>query len=187
MAFARSSVISENSLHALRRLRLNPDRISCLPRNAKLSTAEFPRSQQQQRPGQRQQRELPRIKVSRIPIHSNPLQSALRTPSHPAVLLFFRPKQSQTPLFLGLGILGVSAWAAFVLYATNQERLSSSVMRQIVHRLRDPENAALVEVLGVGIVPEPAWYLAGDPWISGAVSNNVLDFSISVSHGAFAR
>ncbi|KDQ14124.1 hypothetical protein BOTBODRAFT_32912 [Botryobasidium botryosum FD-172 SS1] len=96
--------------------------------------------------------------------------------------------KSQVPFFLTIGVLGVSAWAGFVLYATNQERLSSSVMRQILHKLRDAENSAIAEVLGVGIAPEPAWYMAGDPWISGAINllqgNVDLSFRVKGSKGS---
>lgn len=64
-------------------------------------------------------------------------------------------------------VLGVSAWGAFYLYAANQERLASSVVRQIMSTVRD--NAALDEALGASIRFEPVWWLNGDPYINGGV------------------
>lgn len=56
----------------------------------------------------------------------------------------------------------------FLLFATNQERLASSIVKQIIQTVR--ENEELRDVLGDAIRPEPAWYLNGNPWISGSVS-----------------
>lgn len=58
----------------------------------------------------------------------------------------------------------------------NQERLSSSVVRQILQTAR--EDKALQVVLGDAIRFEPTWYLNGDPWISGSVR---VSFSLLVS------
>lgn len=72
-------------------------------------------------------------------------------------------------MLLALCVAGVSIWAAFFAYATNQEKLTSSVVKQILSELREcPE---LVEALGDSIRFEPAWWLNGDPWITGSVSN----------------
>ncbi|EPQ57790.1 DUF1783-domain-containing protein [Gloeophyllum trabeum ATCC 11539] len=85
--------------------------------------------------------------------------------------------KSRWPLVLVASALGVTAWAAFYLYATNQEKLSSSVMKQIMNMVKDdPE---LREVLGEAIRPEPKWYLNGDPWIEGVI--NVLQGHCDVS------
>ena len=65
-------------------------------------------------------------------------------------------------------MFGCAAWGAFYAYAQNQEKISSSVFKQILTIVRD--NAELQELLGEAIRPEPAWYLNGDPWITGAVS-----------------
>jgi cytochrome c oxidase assembly factor 1 len=76
-------------------------------------------------------------------------------------------KQSKTPLFIGFGVLGLSAWGAFLLYAMNQERLSSSVVQQLISRLKiDPRVGS---ILGQSIRFEPQWWALGDPYISGAV------------------
>ena len=50
----------------------------------------------------------------------------------------------------------------------NQERLSSSVVRQIMRTVKD--NGELKEILGEAIRPQPEWWLNGDPWIEGSVS-----------------
>lgn len=76
--------------------------------------------------------------------------------------------QSRIPAILALGVLGISAWAGFILYATNQERLASSVTRQVLTQLRaSPEVAAQ---LGRGVVAEPTWWMLGQPYVDGAVS-----------------
>lgn len=69
---------------------------------------------------------------------------------------------------LAFGFVGVAGWGAFIKYTTNQERLASSVVRQILQNLR--ESDLVRETLGEGVRPEPTWYLNGDPWIDGTVS-----------------
>ena len=54
------------------------------------------------------------------------------------------------------------------MYAANQERLSSAVVRQIMSNVG--ANAALQETLGDAIRFEPVWWLNGDPYIKGGVS-----------------
>ena len=52
-------------------------------------------------------------------------------------------------------------------FATNQEKLSSSVFRSILRGLKaDPQ---LKESLGEAIRPQPEWYLNGDPYVKGHV------------------
>ena len=68
---------------------------------------------------------------------------------------------------LAFGALGVGAWGAFMLYVANQERLSSSVMQQLMAAVR--ESAELRAALGEAIRPEPVWWMNGDPWVHGAV------------------
>jgi cytochrome c oxidase assembly factor 1 len=75
--------------------------------------------------------------------------------------------QKRWPLILAVSCLGLTGWAAFLLVATNQEKLSSSIVRQILRTARD--NVELKELLGGAIRPEPAWILNGDPWINGKV------------------
>lgn len=64
-------------------------------------------------------------------------------------------------------MLGTTAWGAFYFYAANQERLSSSVMRQVMSTIR--ESPELERALGDAIRPEPVWWLNGDPVVNGAV------------------
>jgi cytochrome c oxidase assembly factor 1 len=61
----------------------------------------------------------------------------------------------------------LSAWGAFVFYATNMERLSSSVVRQLGFNLRS--NELVKDTLGVDLALEGKWWLGGEPWINGAV------------------
>ena len=79
--------------------------------------------------------------------------------------------QSKWPAILALGALGVSAWGLFMVFVTNQEKLSSSIMQQIMNTVK--ENPELREVLGEAIRPEPVWWMNGDPWIDGAVRTHV--------------
>lgn len=78
--------------------------------------------------------------------------------------------QRRWPILLAFATVGISAWGLFLAWSENQERLSSSVMRQVMDIVRDsPE---LKEVLGEAIRPEPVWWLNGDPWITGSVRVN---------------
>ncbi|KZP29057.1 hypothetical protein FIBSPDRAFT_728053, partial [Athelia psychrophila] len=65
----------------------------------------------------------------------------------------------------------------FLLVATNQEKMSSSVLRQIIRTVRD--NEELRGMLGETIRPAPEWWLNGDLWIEGAI--NTLQGSIDLS------
>ena len=81
--------------------------------------------------------------------------------------------QRRWPILLAFATVGVSAWGLFLAWSENQERLSSSVMRQIMDTVRgSPE---LKELLGEAIRPEPVWWLNGDPWITGSVRDNVAE------------
>lgn len=62
---------------------------------------------------------------------------------------------------------GLGAWAAFIFYATNLERASSSVVRQLTSNLREAD--AVKEILGDNIRLEDKWWLGGEPYIDGAV------------------
>lgn len=53
-------------------------------------------------------------------------------------------------------------------YATNQEKLSSTVFRSIMRSVK--ADAELREILGDAIRPQPEWWLNGDPHITGHVS-----------------
>ena len=75
--------------------------------------------------------------------------------------------QRAWPGLLVVCIGGVGVWAAFLAYAANQERLSSSAMRRVLSELRESEDVRTV--LGDAVRPEPTWYLNGSPWVSGSV------------------
>ena len=86
--------------------------------------------------------------------------------------------QKKWPILLALTVLGTSSWAAFYAYAANQERLSSSVYKQILKTIK--EHPELQAAIGDAIRPEPTWWLNGDPWISGGVRLvSVLNFARS--------
>ncbi|CDO73640.1 hypothetical protein BN946_scf185014.g110 [Trametes cinnabarina] len=73
-----------------------------------------------------------------------------------------------------------------MVFVTNQEKLSSSIMQQIMTTVR--ESPELREVLGEAIRPEPVWWMNGDPWISGAIhipgGNIDLSFRVKGHKGA---
>jgi len=87
------------------------------------------------------------------------------------------PYRRAWPGILAVCIGGVSAWAAFLAYAANQERLSSSAMRRVLSDLRDSEDVRAV--LGNAVRPEPTWYLNGSPWVHGSVK--MLQGNIDIS------
>ncbi|CAE6391021.1 unnamed protein product [Rhizoctonia solani] len=104
-------------------------------------------------------------------------------PSRPR-LVHERPKQkelpimrSRAPALIGLGILGVTAWAGFVVYATNQERLASSVTKQVLTQVRASQEIAAE--LGQGVVAEPTWWMVGQPYVDGAI--NLLQGKVDIS------
>jgi hypothetical protein len=75
--------------------------------------------------------------------------------------------QRAWPGILAVCVGGVSAWAAFLAYAANQERVSSSAMRRVLGELRESEDVRAA--LGDAVRPEPKWYLNGSPWVYGSV------------------
>jgi cytochrome c oxidase assembly factor 1 len=87
--------------------------------------------------------------------------------------LFLEPiPQKRWPLIAAFVAVGLVGWAAFLLVVTNQEKLSSSVVRQIMRTVKDSKE--LREMLGEAIRPQPAWWLNGDPWIEGSVSTRLF-------------
>ncbi|KAK7693934.1 hypothetical protein QCA50_003508 [Cerrena zonata] len=96
------------------------------------------------------------------------------------------PLQKKWPIILALSVFGTGAWAAFYAYAANQERLSSSVYKQVLKTIK--ENPELQAVIGDALRPEPTWWLNGDPWISGGIhllqGNVDLSFRVKGSEGA---
>jgi len=86
-------------------------------------------------------------------------------------------QKKRWPLIAAFIVAGVAGWAAFLLVVANQEKLSSSVVRQIMRTVKD--NEELKEVLGEALRPQPEWWLNGDPWIEGAI--NMLQGNVDVS------
>lgn len=109
------------------------------------------------------------------PPAQQPPVETFSSPSKPRLYYARPPSKSDLPeikkrwpLVLAFAALGVAGWAAFLLFVTNQEKLASSVVKQILQTVR--EHDGLKDVLGDAIRPEPTWYLNGDPWISGSVN-----------------
>ncbi|KDQ33120.1 hypothetical protein PLEOSDRAFT_1099102 [Pleurotus ostreatus PC15] len=80
-----------------------------------------------------------------------------------------RPEPSKKwPVILAAVTGGVLAWSAFLTYITNQEKISSSVVRQIMRSVK--ESVELRDHLGEAIRPQPEWWLNGDPRIKGNIN-----------------
>lgn len=69
----------------------------------------------------------------------------------------------------GLGGLLLFTWGGFVLFAMNEERLSSSVVKRVLGGVSSHES--IRGLLGDGIALEPAWFLMGTPRIGGQVES----------------
>ncbi len=76
--------------------------------------------------------------------------------------------QRRWPAVLALSVVGVAAWGVFYSYATNQQKISSSVFKQVLRTAREDEG--LRDVLGEALRPQPEWWLNGEPRVLGAVS-----------------
>ncbi|KAJ6604243.1 cytochrome oxidase assembly protein 1, partial [Mycena vulgaris] len=81
------------------------------------------------------------------------------------------------PTVVGLTALVLTGWAAFLTYVTNETKVTSSVVKQILRTLKG--NDQLVETLGLAIRPQPEWWLNGYPIIHGQI--NQLQGNIDVS------
>ncbi|KAJ4468724.1 cytochrome oxidase complex assembly protein 1-domain-containing protein [Lentinula aciculospora] len=75
--------------------------------------------------------------------------------------------QRSWPTIVAFAVVGVAGWTVFLTYVTNQEKISSSVVKQIMRELREDE--ALRAVLGDAIRMQGEWWLNGDPRIIGSV------------------
>ncbi len=83
---------------------------------------------------------------------------------------------------MALAVVGVAGWVAFYTFVTNQEKISSSVVKQTLRTVRS--DAAVKEVLGEAIRPQPEWWLNGDPRIIGSVRNGygTSEYMLNVWH-----
>ncbi|KAJ3832775.1 cytochrome oxidase complex assembly protein 1-domain-containing protein [Lentinula raphanica] len=90
------------------------------------------------------------------------------------------------PAIVAFALVGIAGWTAFLTYVTNQEKISSSVVKQIMRELREDEE--LRTVLGDAIRMQGEWWLNGDPRIIGSIStmqgNIDVSFRIKGSKGA---
>lgn len=59
-----------------------------------------------------------------------------------------------------------------MLFATNEERLSSAVIRRITAAV--VSDSKIYEALGHNITMEPSWYLFGSPRIAGQVGDRLV-------------
>ncbi|KAF7308780.1 DUF1783-domain-containing protein [Mycena kentingensis (nom. inval.)] len=81
------------------------------------------------------------------------------------------------PTVLGVTVVVVAGWAAFLGYVTNETKCTSSVVKQIVRTLK--ADNALRESLGLALRPQPEWWLNGYPVIHGSI--NQLQGNVDVS------
>ncbi|WWC60230.1 uncharacterized protein I303_102796 [Kwoniella dejecticola CBS 10117] len=100
-------------------------------------------------------------------------EEAFKGPSRPR-LIYERPGErdlpkitNKLPYVVALGLLGLG-WGLFLLHATNAERLSSSVLRQVTFQLRNSKEA--IAVLGENVRLVENWWALGQPWISGTIN-----------------
>ncbi|KAJ7462785.1 cytochrome oxidase complex assembly protein 1-domain-containing protein, partial [Mycena galericulata] len=94
--------------------------------------------------------------------------------------------EKRWPAVLGLTAVVLTGWAAFLTYVTNETKVTSSVVKQILRTLKaDPK---LAETLGLAIRPQPEWWLNGYPIIHGQINqlqgNIDLSFKIKGSKGS---
>ncbi|KAH6902703.1 cytochrome oxidase complex assembly protein 1-domain-containing protein [Coprinopsis sp. MPI-PUGE-AT-0042] len=85
--------------------------------------------------------------------------------------------KSRWPAALAALTVAGGCWGLFMTYATNQEKISSSVFRSIMRSVRG--DSQVRELLGEAVRPAPEWWLNGDPRIEGRISQ--LQGNIDVS------
>lgn len=78
-----------------------------------------------------------------------------------------QPKSYKTPAFL-LILFSLITWSAFTAHATNRERLSSAVLKNVVDKIRESEQVRAE--MGDDVNLKRETILAGDPWIRGSVN-----------------
>lgn len=108
------------------------------------------------RPYMRTERDLPPVKVSTL-ITSLPVHS-----------LRYDIWQKRWPMLIAMSTFTIASWAAFYAFHINKEKLSTSVVRQLLYTIsHDKELAA---VLGDNVNIQPRWWVNGRGWVNGAVS-----------------
>ncbi|CAK5265257.1 unnamed protein product [Mycena citricolor] len=78
------------------------------------------------------------------------------------------------PTVLGITAIVLVGWAGFLTYVTNETKVTSSVVKQILRTIK--AEAPLQEVLGYAIRPQPEWWLNGYPIIHGQACCVVFRF-----------
>ncbi|SPO34672.1 uncharacterized protein PSFLO_00143 [Pseudozyma flocculosa] len=84
----------------------------------------------------------------------------------PRLIALFSPLllQNRKPVFILAALIALGSWSAFASFATNKERLSSSVFKSALVQLKD--SAEVQRALGDPIMLVPSTF--GDPWVSGS-------------------
>ncbi|KAF9264511.1 DUF1783-domain-containing protein [Marasmius fiardii PR-910] len=90
------------------------------------------------------------------------------------------------PFVLAFSLLGLAGWGGFMTVVTNQEKITSSVFKQVMRSIRnDPK---VNDAIGDAIRPQPEWWLNGDPNIRGQIStmqgNVDMSFRVKGSKGS---
>ncbi|KAJ6626836.1 cytochrome oxidase complex assembly protein 1-domain-containing protein [Mycena sp. CBHHK59/15] len=122
---------------------------------------------------------------SRI-VLGRPFSEQNATPSHgrPSLYSNFKPGhrdlpriEKRWPTVLGITAVVMCGWAGFLTYVTNETKVTSSVVKQILRTIKSDYH--LAESLGQAIRPQPEWWLNGYPIIHGQI--NQLQGNIDVS------
>jgi len=74
------------------------------------------------------------------------------------------------PTFAAAGLTALTLWTGFLLYTTNQERLSSSVVRQFVLKTKRTQHPEVRDALGDNIELEPVWWMGNQPKVNGQIN-----------------
>ncbi|CBQ67675.1 conserved hypothetical protein [Sporisorium reilianum SRZ2] len=92
------------------------------------------------------------------------------------------------PALAAFTIAALASWAAFTLYATNKEKLSSSIFKSVVSQVKNsPQVSALLSCdQGATVVLKRETLLGGTPKVNGAVNMMQgrvdLSFKIHAAH-----
>ncbi|PWZ02748.1 hypothetical protein BCV70DRAFT_197000 [Testicularia cyperi] len=82
------------------------------------------------------------------------------------------PKVPNTfPILVATVVLALSSWAGFTIYATNKEKLSSSIFKSVLAQVKaSPQVQQLLGCNARMPVLKPEFWLAGAPHIRGSVN-----------------
>ncbi|PWN50466.1 DUF1783-domain-containing protein [Violaceomyces palustris] len=138
-----------------------------------------------------------RPELPKVPVHheierkeSKKKGSKSLTPRDPFSLSFTSPStlldpftcrcattdgKNRKPILLLAALIAIGSWSTFASFATNKERLSSSVFRSVLIQLKDSEEVK--RTLGDPVMLVPSTF--GDPWVSGSV--NMMQGKVDIS------